>query len=91
MRFGRGDFLDVVDDEHVYRLIEIDEVVRRVMDDGVGVLCLEKMSRHKEHALLRIEFLEPYAKRVDQVGFAHTRRAIKEEGIEGGLSGFFSN
>ena len=78
--------LDIVDDEHVDRLKEVDEVVGGVLTHGVGELHLEEAGRHIEHALLGIEFLSAHADGIDQMGLAPAGRAEDEEGLEGRLA-----
>ena len=88
---GGGDFLYVIDDEHVDALVEVDEVVARVVDDRVGVLRLEYIGRHEEHALLRVELAYADADGIDQMCLAHTARSVEEEGIEGTVSRSLGN
>lgn len=71
LRLRRVDpFLDVVDNEHVDRLIERNEIIEMVLDDGIGELHLEEAGADIQHTLLRIEVLGMYADGIDQMGLS---------------------
>ena len=74
--------LNVIDDEHVDGLVEMDEVVERVLAHGVGVLHLEEACADVEHALLRIELCDTVADGVHEMRLAAARRAIDEHRVE---------
>ena len=93
LRLGGVEFLYVVDDEDVDGLVEVEEVVAVVVlgGAGVGILRLECVCRHEEHALLGMAAENVGADGRGEVGLSHTGRAIEKEGIEGGLSRIFGN
>ena len=70
---GVHPLLNVVDDQHIDALVEVDEVVCRVMTHGVGELHLEQTGRDIENALLGIGLLATNTNGVDEVGLATTR------------------
>ena len=51
LRFRRRDFLNIVDDQYVYRLVEVDEIIGGVVDDGVSELRLKHMADTKSTRL----------------------------------------
>ena len=89
LRFRRRNFLNIVDDQYVYRLVEVDEIIGGVVDDGVSELRLKHMGRYEEHTFVGESLLDGKAHGIHQVGLPNARRSIEEEGIEGGLSGMF--
>ena len=91
LRFGRGNFLYVVDYQHINRLIEVDEIVLRVVQHRVGKLRFKHMSRNKEHTLFGHELFDAHANSIYQVGFSHPTGTIKKERVESALAWSFSN
>ena len=75
-------FLDVVDDEHVDRLIEGDEVVEVVLNDRIGELHLKETRTDIQHTLLRIEVLGVYADGIDEMRFSAARGTIDKHRVE---------
>ena len=84
-------FLYIINYQHVYRLIEIDEVVGRVMTHRVGELHLEQAGRHIQHPLLVIGLLAAHTDGIDQMSLTAARGTIDEEGVEGGLAGMLGD
>ena len=74
--------LYVVDEEHVYRLVEVDEVVGGVVEHGVGVLRLEEACADVEHPLLGVQLQGLQSDGVEQVGLSAARGAEDEHGVE---------
>ena len=74
---GGGPLLHVVDDQHVDGLIEIDEVVDRVLTAGIGELHLEQTGADVEHTLFRIRLLAAHADGIDEVRLATARRTYQ--------------
>ena len=66
-----GKFLHVIYDEHVYRLVEVDEVVHRVFPHGVRVLHLEQVCGDIQHPFFGMQFLDFRANGIYQMCFAH--------------------
>lgn len=91
LRVGGGNLLYVIDDEHIDALVEVDEVVARVVYDGIGVLRLEHIGRHEEHAFLRVELAYAYTDGIDQMCLAHTAWSVEEEGVESAVSWSFGD
>ena len=86
LRLGHaGKLLCVINDEHINSLIEIDEVIDRIIAHRVRVLHLEEVGRHIQHPFLRIQFLDLGTDGIDQVRLSHTRCAIDEQRIENGF------
>ena len=54
---GRHPLLDIIHDQDVDSLIEVDEIVGRIVPHRVGVLHLKEARGDIEHTLLRIELL----------------------------------
>ena len=83
---GSSPLLNIVDNQHVYRLVEIDEVVDRVLTAGIGKLHLKQTGRDVEHTFLWVSFLATEAYSINKVCLTTTRRTIDEEGIESRLT-----
>lgn len=49
---GGHPFLNIIHDEHVYRLIEVDEVVHLVGLNGIRILHLKQSCTDIQHSLL---------------------------------------
>ena len=84
-----GELVNVVDDEHVYRLIipqEIHEIV--VQADRVHKLGLETVGTDVEDYLVGVFLLDGDADGLGEMGLAETGASIYEEGIECSLAGF---
>ena len=87
-----GEFVDVVNNEHVNRLIvpqEVNEIV--VQADSVHKLGLETVCADIEDYLVGILLLDGDADGMRQVGFAKAGTAIDEKRIEGSLAGLVGN
>lgn len=70
LRLRRVDpFLNVVDDQHVDRLIKSDEVIEMVLNDRIGELYLEEAGTDIQHTFLWVEMLGMHADSVDEMGF----------------------
>lgn len=82
-------FLYVIDDEDIYGLVEVEELVRGVVLHGVHILRLEELCCHEEYALVGEFFLDAVAYGGDEVCLSHAGGTIEEEGVESGLAGLF--
>ena len=82
----RSPLLNIIHNEQVDGLVEIDEVVHRVLPHSIRILHLKQASGHIEHAVLGIHLLTTHANGIDEMGLTTTRRAEDEEGIESGLA-----
>ena len=78
--------LDVINNQHINRLVEVDEIIGRVMTHGIRELHLEQSCRDIKHPFLGIGLLATYTDSVDQMGLTTTGRTVDEEGIEGTLA-----
>ena len=74
--------LHIIHDEHIDRLVEIDEIIARIMQHRIGILCLEEAGTDIEHTLLRIHLLGFQTDGIHQVSLSATRRTIDEHRIE---------
>ena len=83
--------LDIIYDQHIDALVEVDEVVGRVMTHRVGKLHLEQAGRDVKDAFLGIGLLAAHTDSIHKMGLATARGAIDKERIKGGLSRMFSN
>ncbi len=83
--------LYVVNNQHIDGLIEIDEVVDRVLSTGIGKLHLEQAGTDIEYALLRIHLLATHTDGVDEVRLATARGTIDKEGVERRLAWMLSD
>ena len=63
-------FLDVINDEHVDRLVERNEIIEMILNDSIGELHLEKTGADIQHALLGIEMLGVNTDGIDQMGLS---------------------
>lgn len=91
LRVGGGEFLYIVYDKDIDRLIKMHELVDIVVANGVGILRLEEVGGHKEHALLGEFLFDAVAYGRDEVGLAYAGGAVEEERVEGGLVGLFGD
>ena len=74
--------LDIINNEHINRLIELDEFVYLILTYSIRKLHLEQTGRHIEHTLLRIHLLTTHANSINQVRLTTTRRSEDKERIE---------
>ena len=65
-------FLDIIHNQHIYRLIESDKVVLAVLQYSVSILHLEKTSTYIKHTLLGIELLGTHTNGINQMRFSAT-------------------
>ena len=77
-----GEFLYVVDDEHIDCLVETDKVVDVVFAHGGCVLRLKSACAQIEHAALRILLLHAIANGLYKVCFAHAGRSEDKHRVE---------
>ena len=91
LRLGRRDFLNIVDNQDIDGLIEVDEIVLRVLAHRLRVLRLEHVRRNKQHAHLRVQLLGAHADGIGEVRLSHARRPVEEEGVETAATGIFGN
>ena len=83
LRLGHsGKLLNVIDNQHINRLIKTDEIIEMVRAYGVGILHLEQMGRHIQHPLFRIQFFNTRTDSIDKMGFPHSRRSVQEQRVE---------
>ena len=74
--------LHIIHNQNIDRLIEVDEVVARIMQHRIRILCLEQSGTDIQHALLRIQLLGSQADGVHQMGLSATRRTIYEHRVK---------
>ena len=79
---GSSPLLYIIDDQHVDCLIEIDEVVNRILATGIRELHLKQTCRNVEYTLLRIGLLTTQTDGIDEMSLTASRGAIDEEWIE---------
>ena len=79
---GCSPLLNIVHDQHIDGLVEIDEVVHRILTAGIGKLHLEQTCTDIQHPLLRIEFLYPYSDGIDEMRLSTARWSEDEHGVE---------
>ena len=92
LRFGgRHPLLYVIHNKKIYRLIELNEVVQRVLQDGTRVLHLKKARTHVEHPLLGVKLLGMEPDSVDKVSFSTAGRTVDKHRVELGGVGMFGN
>ena len=65
---GSCPFLHIINNQHINGLVEVDEVIHRVLTTGISKLNLEQTSTHIKHALLWIHLFHTYAYGIDQMG-----------------------
>ena len=79
---GRHPLLDIIHDQDVDSLIEVDEIVGRIVPHRVGVLHLKEARGDIEHTLLRIELLGSHTDGIDEVGLSAARRSIDKHRVK---------
>ena len=77
-----SELLNVVDDKHIYRLIEVYEVILSVIAHRINKLRFEKMCRNIEYTLIGIELQELVPNGRNKVSFAHSAGTVEEERVE---------
>ena len=75
--------LHIVDDEHVHHLVEVAEVVDRVVPNRVDELVREALGAHVQHCFVRLTVLDLQPNGVRKMRFAQTNSSVDEEGVEG--------
>ena len=75
-------FLNVVNQKYIYRLIEIEEIILRVVPYRVGVLNLESICRNVEHSFARVHLFCHNSDGIGKVSFSYTRFSINEKWTE---------
>ena len=88
---GSSPLLYVIDNQHVDRLIEIDEVVNRVLTTGICELHLKQTCRNVEHTFLRIGLLTAQTDGIDEMSLTTSRGTIDEERVECRLTRMIRN
>ena len=83
--------LDIIHNQHIDRLIEVDEIIARIMEHGIGILGLEKTGTHIEYTLLRIHLLRFQADGIHQMRLTATRRSVNEHWVKLGGVGMLGN
>ena len=84
-------FLDIIQDQYIDVLIEVQEIVGRILTNGIGKLDAEQVGRYIQHPFLRMQFADTRSDRIAQVGLAHTGGTPDEHGVIGGLTRISSN
>ena len=80
--------LNVIDDEHINHLIEMTEVIHRIVSDGIDELVCEFLRAHVQYREFRLTRFDLKPNGVRKVGFSQSRPAINQQGIEGSSTGF---
>ena len=83
--------LDIIHNQHINRLIEVDEIIARIMEHGISILGLEKTGTHIEHTLLRIHLLRFQTDGIHQMRLTATRRSVNEHWVKLGGIGMLGN
>ena len=88
---GVHPLLNIINNQHVDALIEVDEVVGRVMTHRVGKLHLEQAGRDVKDAFLGIGLLTAHTDSIHKMGLATARGTVNKERIKCGLSRMLGN
>lgn len=64
-----GELLYVVDYQHVYHLVEVDEIVHLLVQNGRCVLCLEFVHGDVEHLQIRVALFYLHSYRLGYMRF----------------------
>ncbi len=78
---GSQPFLNVIDNQHVERVVEVDKIVSCILTYRFSKLSLELLGRDIIHMLVRVSSLKPQSDCVYQMAFATTRRPVDKVGI----------
>ena len=89
--FETREILNIIHNQHIYRLIEIEEIGDAVALRSVLILELEGVCAHVEHTRMRIEQLNLISDGVCQVGLSYSATAIDEERVESCVARLFGN
>src|SRR3712207_465583 len=74
--------LNIINYQHIYRLIEVDKIVDFILKNSVCVLHLKKASTDIQHPHLWIQLLCMHTNRIDQMCFSTATWAIDEHRIK---------
>ena len=85
------EILDIIHDQHVNRVVEIEEIRHFVVLRSVLVLQFECIRADIDDTRLWIERPNLISDRVCEVGLPHSASAIDEERVEGCISRLFSD
>ncbi len=79
--------LDIIHNQHIDRLIEVDEIIARIMEHGIGILGLEKTGTHIEHTLLEDTSASRFqTDGIHQMRLTASRRSVNEHWVKlGGI------
>ena len=89
--FQSCEILDIIDDEHIHRLIEIEEIRDPVLLTRVLELQLKSVRRYIQHACLRVERKRLMTDRASQVGLTYSAASVDKERVESRITGLLSN
>ena len=74
--------LHIVDDQHIHHLVEVAEVVDRVVAHCVDELVREALGAHIQHRLVRLTVFDFQPNGVREVRLAQSNTTVNEEGVE---------
>ena len=74
--FFTGEELNVVDNQNIYHLIEMNEVVGRLILDGIDELMRKLLGLNVKHSFVREIFLDGNTDGMRKVCFSETNTAV---------------
>ena len=89
--FKASKILDIIHNQHIYRLIEIEEIGDTVIQRSVLVLQFKRVRTHVQHACLRVHRAHLISDSVCQVGLSYSASTVDEKRIKGSIARLFGN
>ena len=83
--------VNIVQNQHIYQLIEVQEIVNLVLAHGFRELRLEDIGRHVQHHLIRVVLLYFHTDCLCQMRFAQTGTSVYQQRIESRSPGILGN
>ena len=80
--------LNVINDQHVHHLIEVTEVIDRIVSHGVNELMGESFRAHIKHRLVRLTVFDLESDGVSLMRFPQSHATINQEWVESSTSRF---
>ena len=78
--------LDIIQDQHIDILIEMQEIVGRILSHRIRKLHTEQVRRDIKDTLLRMQLTDARTNRIAEVRLSHPGRTIDKQRVESGLS-----
>ena len=83
--------LDIINNQHINRLVEIQEIRDTVRLGSLLVLQLESVCTHVQHTRLRVQHTNLVADGIGQVRLTHSATSVDEQRVKGRTARLLSN